>query len=107
MSNMSDCRFENTYNDFLDCLDALRQYLPLSEGEYRAAYRMIRHFLCFCKDAGIIRSFDHEAIIKHLDHMKEEPAVQQTSILDGPQQAAQSECGLCADEGVGSMYRAD
>ena len=52
--------------------------------------RMIRHFLCFCKDADIIRSFDHEAIIKHLDQMKEEPAVPQTSILDGPQQPVQS-----------------
>ena len=68
---------------------ALRQYQPVSESEYRAAYRMIRHFLCFCKDAGIIRSFDHEAIIKHLDQMKEEPAVPQTSILDGPQQPVQ------------------
>ena len=70
-------------------MGALRQYQPVSESEYRAAYRMIRHFLCFCKDAGIIRSFDHEAIIKHLDQMKEEPAVPQTSILDGPQQPVQ------------------
>ena len=61
MSNMGDCRFENTCCDLLDCLDALRQYQPVSESEYRAAYRMIRHFLCFCKDAGIIRSFDHKA----------------------------------------------
>ena len=67
---MGDCRFENTCCDLLDCLDALRQYQPVSESEYRAAYRMIRHFLCFCKDADIIRSFDHEAIIKHLDQMK-------------------------------------
>ena len=89
MSSMGDCRFENTCCDLLDCLDALRQYQPVSESEYRAAYRMIRHFLCFCKDAGIIRSFDHEAIIKHLDQMKEEPAVPQTSILDGPQQPVQ------------------
>ena len=89
MSNMGDCRFENTWCDLLDCLDALRQYQPVSESEYRAAYRMIRHFLCFCKDAGIIRSFDHEAFIKHLDQMKEEPAVPQTSILDGPQQPVQ------------------
>ena len=89
MSNMGDCRFENTCCDLLDCLYALRQYQPVSESEYRAAYRMIRHFLCFCKDAGIIRSFDHEAIIKHLDQMKEEPAVPQTSILDGPQQPVQ------------------
>ena len=90
MSNMGDCRFENTCRDLLDCLDALRQYQPENESEYHAAYRMIRHFLCFCKDADIIRSFDHEAIIKHLDQMKEEPAVPQTSILDGPQQPVQS-----------------
>lgn len=57
--------------------------------EADARLAMIRHFLCFCKDADIIRSFDHEAIIKHLDQMKEEPAVPQTSFLDGPQQPVQ------------------
>ena len=38
MSNMGDCRFENTCCDLLDCLDALRQYQPVSESEYRAAF---------------------------------------------------------------------
>ena len=39
MSNMSYCRFQNTYNDLRDCLDALREepLEELSESERNAA----------------------------------------------------------------------
>lgn len=35
MSNMSYCRFENTYRDLEDCLDALIDGKELSESEQR------------------------------------------------------------------------
>mgnify|MGYP006949003545 CR=1 FL=1 len=51
MSNMGDCRFENTCCDLLDCLDALRQYQPVSESEYRAAYPL---FLQRCGHHSVV-----------------------------------------------------
>lgn len=37
MSNMSYCRFQNTYGDAAECLDALEQQKELSGDEYNAA----------------------------------------------------------------------
>ena len=36
MSNMSYCRFQNTYKDLVDCLEALQadEYLSKSEEQY-------------------------------------------------------------------------
>ena len=36
MSNMSYCRFQNTYGDAAECLDALEQQKELSGDEYNA-----------------------------------------------------------------------
>jgi len=35
MANMSYCRFENTYRDLLDCLNAMNDNLSESEAGYR------------------------------------------------------------------------
>ncbi len=44
MSNMSYCRFENTYPDLKDCWDAIRngEADDLSESEQRAKKRLIK-----------------------------------------------------------------
>jgi len=41
MSNMSYCRFQNTYADLVDCRDALDEDRPLSEAEYEKAKQLI------------------------------------------------------------------
>ena len=46
MSNMSYCRFQNTYGDAAECLDALEQQKELSGDEYNAARNMFLEFLC-------------------------------------------------------------
>ena len=48
MSNMSYCRFQNTYGDAAECLDALEQQKELSGDEYNAARNMFLEFLRFC-----------------------------------------------------------
>ena len=40
MSNMSYCRFENTFRDLEDCVDALVDNNDLSEREANFAHRM-------------------------------------------------------------------
>ena len=50
MSNMSYCRFQNTYGDAAECLDALEQQKELSGDEYNAARNMFLEFLRFCVD---------------------------------------------------------
>lgn len=35
MSNMSYCKFENTYHDLLDCRDSINEKLSVSENKYR------------------------------------------------------------------------
>ena len=52
MSNMSYCRFQNTYGDAAECLDALEQQKELSGDEYNAARNMFLEFLRFCVDRG-------------------------------------------------------
>lgn len=46
MANMSYCRFQNTYGDFLDCIDALEDFKLNSdnEEEKRAAEKM--YYMC-------------------------------------------------------------
>ena len=41
MANMSYCRFENTYNDLLDCLDNI-EYVAPNERDERYRIRMIQ-----------------------------------------------------------------
>jgi len=42
MANMSYCRFHNTSQDLIDCLNALRNDLPLSDSEERKAKQLIK-----------------------------------------------------------------
>lgn len=52
MSNMSHCRFENTYNDLQECYDALSessiQELEKNANQYERLY--IRKLIELCKD---------------------------------------------------------
>lgn len=46
MSNMSYCRFRNTYNDMLDCIDHIDEvedeYEPISREEHEARLSLIQ-----------------------------------------------------------------
>lgn len=55
MANMSYCRFRNTAMDLEDCLDTLRDgEEELSNSEFNACKKMLRKFIDFCIDEGII-----------------------------------------------------
>ena len=58
MPNMSYCRFRNTRSDMEDCLDTLREEKHLSTDEAQAGCRMFDDILGFCRDMGIIDSYD-------------------------------------------------
>ena len=62
MANMSYCRFQNTRLDMEDCLDALREEKPLSRDEANAGRWMIDDILGYCRDNGIIDSYDGEML---------------------------------------------
>lgn len=62
MSNMSHCRFHNTYGDLRDCLDAIDSQEISSKSEQVDATEMFEHFLEFCEEKGIIEKFDKEEI---------------------------------------------
>ena len=52
MPNMSYCRFENTYNDLVDCKDSLYEngieYLEENASEYEKKY--IKKLIQLCKE---------------------------------------------------------
>lgn len=62
MANMSYCRFHNTRLDMEDCLDALRSERWLDAEEARDGRHLFDDFLSFCRDQGIIDSFDQEEV---------------------------------------------
>ena len=70
MSNMSYCRFQNTYGDAAECLDALEQQKELSGDEYNAARNMFLEFLRFCVDMEIIEDFDKERFGEYLGELR-------------------------------------
>jgi len=70
MSNMSYCRFQNTYGDMVECLDALKQEYDLSSEEYHAAVRLLEEFLRFCRDVEIIETYDHKRIEEYLSELR-------------------------------------
>ena len=72
MANMSYCRFQNTRNDMEDCLDALREEKPLSRDEANAGRWMIDDILDYCRDNGIIDSYDGETLEAVFDGLVEE-----------------------------------
>ena len=61
MANMSYCRFQNTRGDVQDCLNALRMEKPLSRDEANAGRWMFDDILSYCRENGIIDSYDREA----------------------------------------------
>lgn len=62
MANMSYCRFHNTKLDMEDCLDAIRDEKHLSAEEARAGRQMMEDILEFCRDYGIIDTYDSNAV---------------------------------------------
>ena len=70
MSNMSYCRFQNTYGDAAECLDALEQQKEISGDEYNAARNMFLEFLRFCVDMEIIEDFDKERFGEYLGELR-------------------------------------
>ena len=62
MANMSYCRFQNTRSDMEDCLEALRDEKRLSSAEAKAGRWMFDDILSYCRDAGIIDSYDAEML---------------------------------------------
>lgn len=59
---MSYCRFQNTRSDMEDCLDALREEKRLGSDEARAGRWMLDDILSYCRDAGIIDSYDGQML---------------------------------------------
>lgn len=54
MANMSYCRFENTFNDLLDCYGCLLDHLSESEQKYRKRLlRLCKSILKEAEDAGL------------------------------------------------------
>lgn len=70
MSNMSYCRFQNTYGDLVECLDALERQKPLSNEEFRAAMRLFQSFLAFCRETEIIECFDRNRLQEYLEELR-------------------------------------
>ncbi len=62
MVNMSYCRFQNTRGDMEDCLDTLREEKRLSRDEANAGRWMFDDILSYCRDNGIIDSYDGEML---------------------------------------------
>lgn len=58
MANMSYCRFQNTWPDVRDCIEALEDGEVLSEEEAKAGRRMVKAVLEYCKSVGIIDMWD-------------------------------------------------
>lgn len=72
MANMSYCRFQNTRSDVEDCLDSLRYEERLSGDEANAGRWMFDDILSFCRENGIIDSYDGGALEALFDSLSEE-----------------------------------
>jgi hypothetical protein len=58
MSNMSYCRFNNTFQDLQDCLEALENREISNGEEKQKAKGMIVEFLDFCLSEQIIETYN-------------------------------------------------
>lgn len=72
MPNMSYCRFQNTRHDMEDCLDALRSEKRLNSDEAKAGRWMFDDILSYCRDNGIIDSYDGEMLEAIFDGLAKE-----------------------------------
>ncbi|MBQ4122364.1 hypothetical protein IJD44_01375 [bacterium] len=66
MANMSYCRFRNTYNDMMDCIDAIYDNEALSDDEFIACQNMFEKILEFLEDYDICE-VDWDEFNKWLD----------------------------------------
>lgn len=66
MANMSYCRFRNTYNDMMDCLDAIYDNEALSDDEFIACQNVFEKILEFLEDYDICE-VDYDEFNKWLD----------------------------------------
>lgn len=71
MANMRYCQFQSTRWDMEECLDALREEKHLSTDEAKAGRWMFDDILDFCRDMGIIDSYDAEALEDLFDGLTE------------------------------------
>ena len=62
MANMSYCRFHNTLIDVEDCVLSLENREISSQEEKKKAKKLLKKFLEFCADEGIIEDFDEDRI---------------------------------------------
>ena len=60
--NMSYCRWRNTNNDLLDCLDSItdEEERKLSKEELSACIDMFERFLDFCETEGIFEDDEYQ-----------------------------------------------
>lgn len=72
MANMSYCRFQNTYQDVCDCIEALYDGEILSKEEATAGRRMIKAVLEYCKGVGIIDMWDKLQVDTVFEDLTEE-----------------------------------
>lgn len=70
MSNMSYCRFQNTYGEAPSVWTHWKQQKELSGDEYNAARNMFLEFLRFCVDMEIIEDFDKERFGEYLGELR-------------------------------------
>ena len=70
MANMSYCRFHNTALDLHDCIDALEERTVASEDERDKAYELLRTFLDFAEDNGIIEEYDEDSLNNVIDDLE-------------------------------------
>lgn len=62
MTNMSYCRFHNTLIEVEDCILALENREIISSQEKKKAKKLLKKFLEFCADEGIIEDFREDRI---------------------------------------------
>lgn len=70
MSNMSYCRFQNTYGDAAECLDALEQQKELSGDEYNASPEYVPGISALLCRYGDPRGFDKERFGEYLGELR-------------------------------------
>jgi hypothetical protein len=67
MSNMSYCRFQNTANDFRDCLENLRTLRSSDRDELAARRSLIHDAALLLQELGIEDFYDHREVDAAVD----------------------------------------
>lgn len=69
MSNMSYCRFENTYKDLAECFNALEGREGLSKSEVRKARQMLIMMVEFLDQECIIEPQEMTDVKERIEHI--------------------------------------